>query len=183
MGSLLEKDAELSQKLLISQDKRFLRSFLEAISHSCDSWYWLIGLVVIWAATEGKPRQMAIFTAFGLVLLAIVVLAAKFLIKRPRPEGDFGQIYRITDPHSFPSGHAARAMAIAVIFSSLGNVWLTVLVVVWVFLVGYSRIALALHYVSDVVVGWLIGLVSGWLAMLLFPLFIRLVGEYFPAVL
>ena len=50
-------------------------------------------------------------------------------------------------------------------------------------LVGYSRIALALHYVSDVVVGWLIGLVSGWLAMLLFPLFIRLVGEYFPAVL
>jgi undecaprenyl-diphosphatase len=159
--SLLEKDAELSQKLLISQDKRFLRSFLEAISHSCDSWYWLIGLVVIWAATEGKPRQMAIFTAFGLALLAIVVLAAKFLIRRPRPEGDFGQIYRITDPHSFPSGHAARAMAIAVIFSSLGNVWLTVLVVVWVFLVGYSRIALALHYVSDVVVGILVGILAG----------------------
>lgn len=179
----MKKDAELSQKLLVSDNKRFLRSFLEAISHSCDSWYWLIGLVVIWAATDGTPRQMAVFTAFGLVFLAVVVLAVKFLFKRPRPEGEFGQIYRITDPHSFPSGHAARAMAIAFIFSTLGNVWLTVLVFVWAFLVGYSRVALALHYVSDVVVGWLIGLVSGWLAMLLFPLFIRLVGEYFPAIL
>jgi undecaprenyl-diphosphatase len=183
VDNLLEKDAELSQKLLVAQDKRFLRSFLEAISHSCDSWYWLIGLVVIWAATEGKPRQIAIFMAFGLVLLAIVVLAAKFLIKRPRPEGEFGQIYRITDPHSFPSGHAARAMAIAIMFSTLGNPWLTLLIFVWVVLVGFSRVALALHYVSDVLVGWLIGLVSGWLAMLLFPQFIRLVGEYFPALL
>ena len=183
MDKLVEKDAEFSQKLLISQDKRFLRSFLEAISHSCDSWYWLIGLVVIWAATEGAPRQMAIFMAFGLVLLAVVVLAAKFLIKRPRPEGEFGQIYRITDPHSFPSGHAARSMAIAVMFATLGNPWLTALVFVWVFLVGYSRVALSLHYVSDVIVGWLIGLVSGWLAMLLFPQFVRLVGEYFPSLL
>jgi undecaprenyl-diphosphatase len=179
----LSKDAELSQKLLIAEDRRFIRSFLEAISHSCDSWYWLIGLVVIWAATEETPRQMAIFTAFGLVLLAIVVLAAKFLIKRPRPEGEFGQIYRVTDPHSFPSGHAARAMAIAFIFSTIGNPWLTIVVFVWAILVGYSRVALALHYVSDVVVGWLIGLVSGWLAMLLFPHFIRLVGEFFPSIL
>ena len=183
MDELVKKDAALSQKLLVPEDKRLLRGLLDAISHSCDSWYWLIGLVVIWAATEGTPRQMAIFTAFGLVLLAMAVLAAKFLIKRPRPEGEFGQIYRITDPHSFPSGHAARAAAIAVMFSTLGNPWLTLIVFIWMILVGYSRVALALHYVSDVIVGWLIGLVSGWLAMLLFPHFIRLVGEYFPTLL
>jgi undecaprenyl-diphosphatase len=183
VDDFLKKDAELSQKLLVAEDKRVLRVFLEAMSHSCDSWYWLIGLVVIWAATEGTPRQMAIFTAFGLVLLAMAVLAAKYLIKRPRPEGEFGQIYRITDPHSFPSGHAARAAAIAVMFSTLGNPWLTLIVFIWMILVGYSRVALALHYVSDVIVGWLSGLVSGWLAMLLFPHFIRLVGEYFPTLL
>lgn len=183
MDDFLKKDAELSQKLLVAEDKRVLRIFLEAMSHSCDSWNWLIGLVVIWAATEGTPRQMAIFTAFGLVLLAMAVLAAKYLIKRPRPEGEFGQIYRITDPHSFPSGHAARAAAIAVMFSTLGNPWLTLVVFLWMILVGYSRVSLALHYVSDVIVGWLIGLVSGWLAMLLFPHFIRLVGEYFPTLL
>jgi len=183
VDDFLKKDAELSQKLLVSEDKRVLRAVLEAISHSNDSWYWLIGLVVIWAATEGTPRQMAIFTAFGLVLLAMFVLAAKFLIKRPRPEGEFGQIYRVTDPHSFPSGHAARAIAIAFMFSTLGNPWLTLVVFIWAILVGYSRIALSLHYISDVIVGWLIGLMSGWLAIMLYPLFVRLVGEYFPSVL
>ena len=183
MNDFLNKDAELSQKLLVTEDKRVLRAVLEAISHSCDSWYWLIVLVVIWAAIEGTPRQMAIFTAFGLMLLAMFVLAAKFLIKRPRPEGEFGQIYRVTDPHSFPSGHAARAIAIAFMFSTLGNPWLTLVVFIWAILVGYSRIALSLHYISDVIVGWLIGFMSGWLAIMLYPLFVRLVGEYFPSVL
>ena len=183
MQDFLKKDAEWSRGLAIAEDKRVLRTALEAISHSRDSWFWLIGLTVIWAATEGTPRQMALFTAFGLALLAVIVLAIKFLIRRPRPAGDFGQVYRVTDPHSFPSGHAARAMAIASMFSTLGNFWLTVIALLWAILVGYSRVALALHYVSDVVVGWLIGLVSGWLAMLLFPYFIRLVSEYFPSLL
>mgnify|MGYP000928270744 CR=1 FL=1 len=183
LKKLLQWDEKFSREMILDEKHRLPRLFLQFISHSCDSWYWLIGLVVIWAATEGTPRQMAIFTGFGLVLLAMAVLAAKFLIKRPRPEGEFGQIYRITDPHSFPSGHAARAAAIAVIFSTLGNPWLTLVVFLWMILVGYSRVALALHYVSDVIVGWLIGLVSGWLAMLLFPHFIRLVGEYFPTLL
>lgn len=183
MNELLKKDAEWSLGLVIAEDKRVSRTALEAISHSCDSWYWLIGLTVIWAASEGTPRQMALFTAFGLTVLAVIVLAIKFLVRRPRPTGEFGQVYRVTDPHSFPSGHAARAMAIAYMFSALGNSWLTVIAVLWAILVGYSRVALALHYVSDVVVGWLIGLVSGGLAMLLFPHFIRLVGEYLPSVL
>ncbi|MEL7625307.1 MAG: phosphatase PAP2 family protein [Anaerolineaceae bacterium] len=183
MNDLLNKDAELSQKFLVTEDKKILRGVLDAISHSCDSWYWLVALVIIWAVTEGTTRQMAIFMAFGLFLLAVLVLAAKFLIKRPRPEGEFGQIYRITDPHSFPSGHAARAMAIAVMVSTLGNIWVTLLVFVWAILVGYSRLALALHYVSDVLAGWLIGLIGGLVAIQLFPLFVRLVGQYFPTLL
>jgi undecaprenyl-diphosphatase len=183
VDELVKKDAALSQKLLVPEDKRLLRGLLDAISHSCDSWYWLIALVIIWAVTDGTPRQIAIFMAFGLFLLAAIVLAAKFLIKRPRPEGEFGQIYRITDPHSFPSGHAARAMAIAVMVSTLGGVWVALLVFAWAILVGYSRIALALHYVSDVVAGWLIGLIGGLVAIELFPLFVKLVGEYFPSLL
>ncbi len=183
MDEILNKDAALSLKLVVPEGKRALRVVLEALSHSCDSWYWLIGLVVVWAASEGAPRQMAIFMAFGLALLAAIVLAVKFLVRRPRPEGEFGQVYRVTDPHSFPSGHAARAMAIAAMFATLGIPWLTILVIVWALFVGYSRVALALHYVSDVIVGWLIGLISGWIAMLLFPLFLRIVGQYFPTLL
>ena len=58
---------------------------------------------------------------FGILGLAGVVLAIKFLVRRERPQGEWGGIYRNTDPHSFPSGHAARAFLIAVVASALGS--------------------------------------------------------------
>lgn len=183
MLELQKKDAEWSQKMLIPEDKRFLRLILSLISHSCDSWYWLAGLILVWLFNQGTVRQTAVFMAFCMVLLAVIVLGIKFVIKRPRPEGEFGQVYRETDPHSFPSGHAARAMAIAVIVTTFGKPWLSVLVFLWAFLVGYSRIALALHYLSDVLVGWLIGVLSGLLAIWAFPYFLNLLESYFPFVL
>ena len=183
MLELQKIDAEWSQKMLIAEDKRFLRLILSLISHSCDSWYWLAGLILVWIFNQGPVRQMAVFMAFCMVLLAVIVLGIKFVIKRPRPEGEFGQIYRETDPHSFPSGHAARAMAIAVIVATFGKPWLSVLVFLWAFLVGYSRVALALHYISDVLVGWLVGLLSGLLAIWTFPFFLKLLETYFPFLL
>ncbi len=183
MDQILKKDIEWSQKMLIAEDKRFLRTILSLISHSCDSWYWLAGLVLIWILNRGPLRQMVVFMAFCMVLLAVIVLGIKFVIKRPRPKGDFGQVYRETDPHSFPSGHAARAMAIAVLVATFGKPWLSVLVFLWAFLVGYSRVALALHYLSDVVVGWLIGLLSGLLAIWTYPIFLNLAEKYFPFIL
>lgn len=183
MLELQKKDAEWSQKMLIAEDKRFLRLVLSLISHSCDSWYWLAGLVLFWLFNHGPLRQMAVFMAFCMILLAVIVLGIKFVIQRPRPEGDFGQVYRLTDPHSFPSGHAARAMAIAVIVATFAKPWLSILVFLWAFLVGYSRVALALHYLSDVLVGWLIGLLSGLLAIWTYPFFLNLLETYFSFVL
>ena len=56
------------------------------------------------------------------VILAAVVLVVKFAIRRRRPEGESAS-YRATDPHSFPSGHAARTFLIAVLASGVGPGW------------------------------------------------------------
>ena len=182
LKKLLQWDEKFSREMILDEKHRLPRLFLQFISHSCDSWYWLVGLVLVWAFSKGQTRQMALFLAFGLGLLAVFVLGVKFLVRRARPEGEWGQIYRSTDPHSFPSGHAARAMAIAVISLSLELAWWIVLLLfLWAVLVGLSRILLSLHYFSDVVVGWLIGLLSGWLAILLFPVFVHLGNQIFPA--
>jgi undecaprenyl-diphosphatase len=158
-----------------------LRLFLQLITHSCDSWYWLVGIVLLWLLGGKLEKYYAFNLAAGLGFLAIFVLGLKFLIRRPRPEGEWGQVYRITDPHSFPSGHAARAMAVAamVILDIRIPLGLRVFLVVWAFLVGYSRIALRLHYFSDVVVGWAIGLVSGLLTPVLVSVFAKILpGVY-----
>jgi undecaprenyl-diphosphatase len=86
-------------------------------------------------------------------------MAVKFLVRRRRPEGEWGGIYRNTDPHSFPSGHAARAFLIAVVGAALGPAWLGILLWVWAPLVALARVAMGVHYLSDVVAGALFGVI------------------------
>jgi membrane-associated phospholipid phosphatase len=87
------------------------------------------------------------------------VLLIKFTVRRKRPEGEWGAIYRNTDPHSFPSGHAARAVLIAFLFLALGPPWLAVLLLAWAPLVSLARVSMGVHYLSDVVAGSILGLV------------------------
>jgi len=101
--------------------------------------------------------------------MASVVIVLKFTIRRPRPEGEWGQIYRITDPHSFPSGHAARSAALAVMGLAIGPAWFGVALALWAPWVGISRVALGVHYLSDVVVGWVVGAVMGLIALAVQP--------------
>jgi undecaprenyl-diphosphatase len=90
----------------------------------------------------------------------------KFLIRRQRPEGEWGAIYRRTDPHSFPSGHAARATMLAVLVIGLGPAWLVPIMLVWAPLVTLSRVAMDLHYLSDALAGAVLGIAVG-IAMVL----------------
>jgi undecaprenyl-diphosphatase len=106
--------------------------------------------------------------------MAVAVIFLKFSIRRKRPDGEWGQIYRITDPHSFPSGHAARSAALAVMGLAIGPPWFGVVLVLWAPWVGLSRVALGVHYLSDVVVGWVVGALMGLLAVALQPLALRI---------
>ena len=97
------------------------------------------------------------------------------LFRGPRPEGEWGKIYRIADPHSFPSGHAARAMMLAVLSMQTGSGWVIACFILWAVLVGLSRIALKLHYLLDVIAGWLLGIAGGLLALQLYPWFTQII--------
>jgi undecaprenyl-diphosphatase len=87
------------------------------------------------------------------------VLGIKFLVKRERPEGESGGIYRNTDPHSFPSGHAARAFLLAVLASALAPGWLALFLWIWAPLVALARVAMGVHYVSDILAGAILGII------------------------
>jgi undecaprenyl-diphosphatase len=98
---------------------------------------------------------------------AVVVMAIKFTVRRSRPEGEWGRIYRSTDPHSFPSGHAARAAMLAVLGLGLGPAWLGIALLIWAPLVGLARVVLGVHYPSDVAAGMVLGAVMGGVVLLI----------------
>jgi len=167
---LLKLDARLSKALLVLGEKTVLSLILKVLAHSGDSWFWIIGLILTWFYCHDECRLKTGFLAIGLVIMAAAVILIKFSIRRPRPEGEWGQIYRITDPHSFPSGHAARSAALAVMGAVIGPPWFSIAVALWAPWVGLSRVALGVHYLSDVIAGWMVGGIMGGVALLLRPI-------------
>lgn len=64
----------------------------------------------------------------------------------------------------FVSSHAANTMGLAVLVSLiLKNRWMTISMLTFGLLNGYSRIYLGKHYVFDVLGGFMLGAFSGWL--------------------
>ena len=160
-------DARFSKALYVPQEKTILSLIMKVFAHSGDSWFWLAGLFIVWLFSSGEWRERAVFLGVGLVIMAAAVILLKFTIRRPRPEGEWGAIYRITDPHSFPSGHAARSAALAVMALGIGPVWFGITLAIWAPWVGLSRVALGVHYLSDVIAGWLVGVSMGLIALAL----------------
>ena len=171
MEKLIRIDTEYSQSARIPEDKPGLKKAAAFLAHSGDSWFWGAGLVLLWFVSPQPWRPQIALLFLGIIFTALTVLAIKFLVKRPRPEGEWGQIYRSSDPHSFPSGHAARAAMLTTLMFLSGLWWIGLIMVVWTILMDLSRVGLGVHYFSDILGGTLIGVVMGFLAVFVYGLF------------
>jgi membrane-associated phospholipid phosphatase len=170
MEDLLRLDDKYSHKAQIPSDRTGLKKAAAFLAHSGDSWFWGAGLVLLWFVGPKPWRPYITLLFLGIVSTAFCVMILKFTIKRPRPEGEWGQIYRNSDPHAFPSGHAARGAMLSVIMLLSGLWWIGLILVAWTILVDLSRVGLGVHYFSDILGGTLIGIVMGGLAFWIFNL-------------
>jgi undecaprenyl-diphosphatase len=169
LDSILELDARLSSQMRVAEKPGALRALAAFFAHSGDSWFWAIGLLALWLSGDSFWKEWAVVQLGSISLLAVMVLLIKFQIKRKRPEGEWGKVYRFSDPHSFPSGHAARAFLIATIATGLGPPGLAAVLWIWAPLVALARVAMGVHYVSDVVAGALFGVIVAWIGLQVYP--------------
>ena len=164
---MLALDARLSAQLRVAERPGSLRNAAAFLAHSGDSWFWWAGLALLWWLGNAFWRPWALTVLLSIIGLAGIVLAIKFTIRRRRPEGEWGRMYRSTDPHSFPSGHAARVVLIGVLAIGLGPGWLAIILCIWAPLVALSRVAMGLHYLSDVAAGAVLGAIAGGIVLLI----------------
>jgi undecaprenyl-diphosphatase len=170
MEKLLTLDANYSRIFRIPEERIGLKNAAAFLAHSGDSWFWGLGLILLFFAGPTAWRPQIILLFLGILFTAITVLSIKFLVKRPRPQGEWGQIYRSSDPHSFPSGHAARAMMLTVLILLSGYIWLGLVMLIWTILMDLSRVGLGVHYFSDILAGSLIGILMGGASFWIFTL-------------
>lgn len=131
----------------------------------------LIGLLVVVLWVRGA-RRLALWAAATMIGGALIDVVLKDAVARARPH--FPNPVASAPGASFPSGHAFTATlgAGVLVLWALPLVSARWRIAVWaagVFVplaVGFSRIALGVHWVSDVVGGWLlgVGLVAGMTA-------------------
>lgn len=120
-------------------------------------WYVLIGALALLGGTEERDVAMQMLVAGTLNLPLYYWL--KRSIGRPRPFvqcPDIRACARALDKFSFPSGHTLHAFAFLVICSwyfPMAAFGLAPVVV----LIAVSRVALGLHYPSDVAAGAVLG--------------------------
>jgi undecaprenyl-diphosphatase len=165
LNRILALDARLSARMRVAERPGLLRTIAIILAHSGDSWFWWAGLGLLWWFGNSFWRAWAVAGLGSIILLAVVVLAIKFTIRRRRPEGEWGGLYRKTDPHSFPSGHAARVVLLAILALGLGPGWLALILCLWAPLVALARVAMGVHYLSDILAGFGFGAVAGMIAL------------------
>lgn len=139
-----------------------LHTLMTGITHTGSAWALtlLMGTCVTWQL-RNRDYPHALLLALSGLSAALLVIVSKALIARPRPE--LWDTIEVSS-YSFPSGHslgtAACAGALAIVAMRHApqrrRVWLTG-AVTWSVLVGLSRMALGVHWPTDVVTGLLIG--------------------------
>ncbi|HEU5158171.1 MAG TPA: phosphatase PAP2 family protein [Streptosporangiaceae bacterium] len=146
-------------------DHRVFVRPLQATSYVFHAWVFrsIIAVLFVWLLYRGA-RRLAAWAATTIVVGGVTGLVLKVLIDRPRP--DLETPIAHAPGGSFPSGHAmtaavGSAVIVMVLLPVLGAAWRAVawgVAVVVTLASGVCRVALGVHYVSDVLAGWVLGI-------------------------
>ena len=136
--------------------------------------WWFISYVclvfffipIIYFLVKKDTRWKAICALLCLVVAWFsCAVALKAIINRPRPYETYTYLTPVVYPidASFPSGHTLYSFTLAMMYYKLFDKKFGTLSLVMAFLVSWSRMAMGLHYPSDILGGFLFALLWVWI--------------------
>lgn len=138
------------------------RSLMEFFSYlGLEEFYLLVMPLFVWVINYSVGIRLGIM----LVLTSSLNFIFKFIFHTPRPYWLNSEIKPYVPENNFgmPSGHSQSPAAIfGLLAANYKRRWLTITVIFFVFMIGFSRIALGMHMIQDVLVGWTIGIIILW---------------------
>ncbi|NJD59950.1 MAG: hypothetical protein C3F13_08215 [Anaerolineales bacterium] len=147
-----------------------------------EQFYLLVAPAIIWCIDAALGLRLGLF----LMINGMVNAALKIALHMPRPYWYSTQIKALGGAeNSFgaPSGHAQNAV---VVWGTLANhiktrtAWIIAIIIM--FMIGLSRIYLAVHFPHDVLLGWIVGAIMLWLLLRLEKPVVKWIRSYSLAV-
>ena len=126
----------------------------------------VLAILVLRHYKRQKYLEIAKMCLYALVLSGIIAACLKLAYHSPRPFTVLENVRQLTiptEPNSFPSGHTSSTMSVVsvLVWTLRENKAIVCLLALFAFLVGFSRIYVGVHYPFDVLVGAVVGVVSG----------------------
>lgn len=114
-----------------------------------------------------KKYRNALFVAVSIGGVALLNVILKSFFDRARP--DLWEWIIQETSLSFPSGHATASMTVAVcivilVWNTKWRIWALWTLSFYVLVIGLSRLYLGVHYPTDILGGWLLGI--AWTALI-----------------
>lgn len=142
-----------------------LTKFFTFITHIGDTKVLLpLSLILVLFLLYQNRKKDAIFTSLTLITAVSISESLKFLIQRARP---IDALILETDP-SFPSGHTLMSTLffLLLIFlykdeikSKINKKMMITLGIILPILIGFSRLYLNVHWLTDVLAGLILGII------------------------
>lgn len=166
LTALDESGAEWLHRQLV--DNSFAVAVMRAISFTGTPvfLFLLVGIPTLWVWRQGAPK-LAVFLAVTSIGGSIVDSLVKVAVGRPRPT--FDEPIATAFGKSFPSGHSMSSLicygaVLLIVMPLIPHRWRRLSIAAtafWVALIGVSRLALGVHFISDVLGGYALG--AAWL--------------------
>lgn len=125
-------------------------------------WFITLGIPTLFF-DKSRPIGICTLAALGFNYLLSEVMI-KNLIGRQRPStflDDDDMLINKPKDHSFPSGHASSSFAVTAVAVLMCPWYIALPAVIVACLIGFSRIYLQVHYLSDVIAGAVFGFMVG----------------------
>jgi len=138
-----------------------------------EQFFVLLLPAVYWCVDQAVGLRMGMVLLLGTDLNTFF----KFLFHNPRPFWISDQVIAYSHETSFglPSGHAQIAASVwGWLAVEVKKRWFTISAIVLILLIGISRLYLGVHFLSDVLLGWLLG----GLLVLVFSLLSKPLGAW-----
>lgn len=158
-ASLDEAELALVERTVAAAERHRLERVAALATRLGNGWLYPILTVVVVLARIESPLRSLFASAMSLAIAFLVYPPLKRFLARTRPCDYEPSLVRAPEPldrYSCPSGHAITAAAYAVPFAFATAAALP-LVLMLCAVIGWSRVALGHHYVSDVILGAMFG--------------------------